>query len=86
MLLHYKQSFGVDAKASHDDGFQATPLVFAASIGNTELARVFIENGADVNAQDLHGQTALKHAAYQGRIELAEKLLEKGADINFKET
>ena len=41
-----------------------------------------IEAGADANAQDTDGQTALHRAVRLGRIDLARTLIEIGADID----
>lgn len=45
-----------------------TPLMLVADAGDDTLTRVFIEAGADVNAQDYRGRTAL-HAAVASRSE-----------------
>ena len=43
-----------------------------------------IEKGADVNAADKYGNTALMKACVKGRTDIAEFLIEKGADIDTK--
>ena len=47
-----------------------------------EIARLLIENGADVNTKDGFGDTVLMFACEQGHLDLAEFLLKRGADIN----
>jgi ankyrin repeat protein len=47
-----------------------------------EIARLLIENGADVNTKDGFGGTVLMFACEQGYLDLAEFLLERGADIH----
>lgn len=41
------------------DFCSATPIIIAADTPNYELLKVFIDNGADVNAADYYGSTAL---------------------------
>jgi ankyrin repeat protein len=47
----------------------------------------FLNKGADVNALNKHGETALMHSAVQGNAEIAQILIEHGAmlDIQSKE-
>lgn len=48
------------------------------------MARLLIEHGAQVNARDPHGKTALMFAAMFNRIEIIELLLAHGADSSLK--
>ncbi len=41
-----------------------------------------IDDGADVNTRDIHGNTPLMCAAQKGRLEIAQYLIKKGADVN----
>ena len=54
----------------------------AISRGNTETALAMIENGADVNATDQYGYTALQYAAKYGHAETVLALIANGADVN----
>lgn len=47
---------------------------------NTDLLRILIENGFNIDAQDRHGSTCLHRAAKRGDRVMAEALLHAGAD------
>ena len=61
----------------------AVRRVQATRPGFFEICKLFIENGANVNVQDKHGNTALIAAALGGRNELCQLLINNGADINI---
>lgn len=64
------------------DGF--TPLTAAAAFGRQEMAEFLLDdNGADINAQDHEGQTALMKAVQHNRPQMVELLLERKADYNI---
>lgn len=46
---------------------------------NNEIVQALLERGADVNAKDTDGETALNYAARQGRLDWATELLKRGA-------
>jgi ankyrin repeat protein len=48
-----------------------TPLILAASAGRIEVVQVLIGFGADVNAQNEGGHTALQYAASKGWKEVS---------------
>ncbi|KAJ3156714.1 Ankyrin repeat domain-containing protein 22 [Geranomyces michiganensis] len=52
-----------------------TPLALAAYLGKAELVQVMLEEGADVDARDANGATAIMYAARDGRADVAEVLL-----------
>lgn len=51
---------------------------------NLTMVELLIKNGADVNFQDIAGQTALMAACSHGKIETAQFLLKNGADPDLK--
>lgn len=59
-----------------------TGLMIGAWEGNTELMRLFVARGADINRANANGETALALAAWKGREEAVKWLLEHGARIN----
>jgi len=50
--------------------------------GDVQAVRELLRSGADVDARDRHGQTALMLAAHRGHEEIAVLLAEAGADLN----
>ncbi len=60
-------------------------LVEAARAGNAQKVKDLLQKGADANAKNHEGTTALMFAAYQGSQEMIEALIEKGADVNAKD-
>jgi ankyrin repeat protein len=55
--------------------------VLAASSNCLEAIDVLLSRGADVNATDEDGSTALMHAAGLGFAPIVQRLLDKGADL-----
>jgi len=56
------------------------PLMYACLFGETELAALLLDEGAEVNARNRDGNTALHSAAFLGRVPSVELLLERGAN------
>jgi ankyrin repeat protein len=50
--------------------------------GDVEQAGHLLEAGAEINARDRYGQTALMNAARTGQVELVRLLVERGAALN----
>lgn len=59
-----------------------TPLAIAAGEGRSDVVRYLLAEGADVNAREQWGETALTEAVFYGHTALAKELLSHGADIN----
>ena len=60
------------------EGF--TPLIIAASRGDTVAVKLILASGADVEAADADGNTALMHAIEDGHSSTISALLDAGAD------
>ncbi|PUZ62404.1 hypothetical protein GQ55_4G354800 [Panicum hallii var. hallii] len=52
-----------------------SPLHLAAAKGHHEIATLLLQNGADVNARNIYGQTALMQACRFGHWEVVQTLL-----------
>lgn len=81
--LLVRKRAGINAR----DYYQKTPLILEAenwSDANPEVVRHLLEHGADVNARDDKGRSALLAVAERGNAVVARVLLDKGADVTLK--
>jgi hypothetical protein len=78
LALLLKHGARTEVKSLH---LGQTPLLCASINGNTEAIRVLLDHGADINASDNEGCTALHFAAESGNHEAIRELLGLGADI-----
>lgn len=59
--------------------FDDPPLILAIQLQQSEIAAALIAKGADVNARDAQGTSALTLARRQGQAAVVRLLLERGA-------
>jgi len=62
-----------------------TPLHMASLRGYEQVARVLLECGADVTAQNNDDQTALHVASREGHLQVVRTLLEHGASTTARD-
>jgi ankyrin repeat protein len=73
-------------KAKFGSTSQTTNFITAASEGDTEEVRAFLDFGSiDLNKGDYDRRTALHLAAGEGRLEIVKLLCEAGADVNVED-
>ncbi len=94
-LMRLLLELGADSRLPNADN--CTPLLAAAGVGAlgdgdeaagteeeaVEAVRLLLELGADVNAVDDNGETAMHGAAYQSRWQLVQLFADHHADINI---
>ena len=61
--------------------YGASPLHEAVRVASPELTGILLEAGADANAANEDGMTALMLAARTGNLTIAERLVKAGADF-----
>jgi ankyrin repeat protein len=66
--------------ATMADGRRDQPIHHAARNGDTEIVRLLIERGADVNVKNPRGHTVLYCAGGHGHLDCLLLLLKEGAD------
>ena len=67
-----------------DREFHLPAMSWGALHGQTEVVRVLIKSGADVNRKSGDDNTPLHSAAFFGRTDIAKLLLKNGADIKAR--
>ncbi|MGG4103452.1 ankyrin repeat domain-containing protein [Paenibacillus lautus] len=60
-------------------------LIEYAEQGNTEQVRQLLQSGANINATDEQGRTAVMAATYHNHVGTVEALIQAGADINIRD-
>jgi ankyrin repeat protein len=69
------------------DHFGQTPMFVAVRDGQTEIVRLLLDRGVDVNApiERVHGRGPLYYAADRGHLDVVRELLDAGAQVNVLE-
>ena len=71
------------AQINPEGQFLISPLMHA--VGDLEIVKLLIANGANVNQKNVRGATALMAAAIDGTASVVRYLLEQGADVNARD-
>jgi Ankyrin repeats (many copies) len=65
---------------------EPAPLLTAAARGPAAQVKGLLDHGADLEARDTHGRTALLLAAQRGRLETVKLLLARGAKTDARDS
>jgi len=66
----------------NNQGGCCAPLLLAAGEGRIDAVRYLLDQGADVNARDERGRSALTEAAFNGNASVIKELILRGAELN----
>jgi uncharacterized protein len=75
---------GADVQARSRNAMQNAPLHAAAAGRSRESVRILLEHGADANAQQEGGWTALHAASQNGDVEMVQLLIASGAHVHTR--
>ena len=81
VLICFSMLFHAAGSLWADDGAE---LIAAAKAGNVPRVKALLDRGANVNAKDEDGLTALYCSAAEGHRDVAELLISRGADVNAR--
>jgi len=77
-------SHGANVNTASRNTMKVAPIHAAVAGKNAEVIDLILSSGADVNAKQQQGWTAIHSAAMHGDLALLEKLLARGADATVK--
>ena len=80
--LLLKEGENIDVKDTSND---MTPLHAATMFGYAEVAKILLDNDADIDAKNEDGVTPLHYASFNGHTEIVKLLLERNAKINVED-
>jgi len=66
------------------DEFGWTPICWAVSVGQEEVAKYLLNQDADVSVKIEKGRTILHQASRAGLVEIVKSLIDKGAEVDAK--
>lgn len=71
-------------KRENDNRYNGKPITKFGK-NDVELAKVAIDNGADIDDKDRNGNTALHYCVYYKNYELMKYLVDNGANVNIQD-
>ena len=79
---HRKSNKFRKTRSKRQRGGNVNNLIQESFNGDILKVKKILEEGDDINAKDIDGNTALQEAISNGHIDIVKLLLEKGADVN----
>jgi ankyrin repeat protein len=79
---HTQLATRLEAAGASRAGMREVRLYLAAGKGELETVQQLLAEGANPNARNRFGQSALANAASRNQVEVVKALLAKGADVN----
>ena len=81
-LSALKELLSKKSQRNVTDGNRRTPLHIACSLGRTEMVKMFIKLGMNVDACSVTGQTPLHEACIGGHYDILRMLLAEVSDLD----
>ena len=83
-MVNFLIKHGADVAKKADRGY--TALNYAIASKNVEIAKILLDNGADLNAKiSIYNATPLMHAISVYNLKMVKLLLKYGAKVTKKE-
>lgn len=74
---------GANPNLKNKDFLESTSLMQCTNVNSVDMVILLLDNGADVNIQDNHGDSAIHWSAYYGQVEITRLFMEHGANPNL---
>jgi hypothetical protein len=84
-MLNKDRNLNEQAGCKPGDSFKTTPLICAIEQKKTEIVKILLDKGADLEKREEFGSTPLITASGRS-IEIVQMLLDRGADVNGRGT
>jgi ankyrin repeat protein len=81
-IVEYLLQKGAEVNSPSRNAMRVMPLHSAIANKQTEIARLLLDHGADVDATQAGDFTPLHEAAQNGLLDVTQWLLERGANVN----
>ena len=82
--VHFLLTEGKANPNQRSSGIGSVPLITAVTSGQEAVMNLLLEAGADANAADADGRTALHYCCREGYSTFAKALIDAGADVDAR--